>query len=272
MMQQQEQHQLDRRGFVATSTAAGVASILAGSPASSLAFAIDPNGATPSKVLVAGSTGQTGSRVFQQLKAYPGVSAVAGARTPSKVKSGTAVKLDVTDPATLGPALAGVDAVICATGFVPGNPFEMQKAAHAVDNVGTIALIDACKAAGVKKFVLVTSILTDAGAWDQRGSVGFKITNAFGGVLDEKIVAEKALRASGLDYTIVRPGGLTANPPTGALQVSAANTLNSGEVSRDTVAAVCIQALFTDKSANKIVEIYENEGADAKAVPKDNWF
>ena len=32
------------------------------------------------------------------------------------------------------------------------------------------------------------------------------ITNAFGGVLDEKIVAENYLRASGLDYTIVRPG------------------------------------------------------------------
>ena len=58
-------------------------------------------------------------------------------------------------------------------------------------------LLPAAKAAGVKKFVLVTSILTDAGSWGQRDSVGFKITNAFGGVLDEKIVAEKHLKASG---------------------------------------------------------------------------
>lgn len=91
----------------------------------------------------------------------------------------------------------------------------MGKAAKAVDNVGTIALIDAAKAAGVSKVVLVSSILTDAGAWGQRGSAGFQVTNAFGGVLDEKLVAERYLRASGLDYTIVRPGGLKATPPSG---------------------------------------------------------
>ena len=52
-------------------------------------------------------------------------------------------------------------------------------------------------------------------------------------VLDEKLVAEKYLRSSGIDYTIVRPGGLKAKPPTGALQISAEDTLNSGEISRD---------------------------------------
>ena len=52
-------------------------------------------------------------------------------------------------------------------------------------------LIDAAKAAGVKKIVLVSSILTDAGAWGQLDSAGYKITNAFGSVLEEKLVAEK---------------------------------------------------------------------------------
>jgi len=141
-----------------------------------------------------------------------------------------------------------------------------------VDNVGTCALIDAAKAAGVKKFVLVSSILSDAGSWGQRGSVGFKITNAFGGVLDEKIVAEQHLRNSGLDYTIVRPGGLKATPPSGALVVSAENTLNKGEVSRDLVASVCIQALFAAKSANRVVELYESEEDGAVAPPADQWF
>ena len=43
-------------------------------------------------------------------------------------------------------------------------------------------------------------------------SPGFKITNAFGGVLDEKLVGEKYLQASGVEYVIVRPavgGGCT---------------------------------------------------------------
>ena len=47
--------------------------------------------------------------------------------------------------------LQGADGLIIAVGFVPGNPFKMNAAAHAVDNVGTIALVDAAKAAGVKK-------------------------------------------------------------------------------------------------------------------------
>ena len=58
----------------------------------------------------------------------------------------------------------------------------MDDSAKAVDNVGTVALIDAAKAAGVKKVVLVSSILTDAESWGQLESAGYKITNAFGKV------------------------------------------------------------------------------------------
>merc|ERR1719327_731343 len=137
--------------------------------------------------------------------------------------------------------LKGADGLLIAVGFVPGNPFKMDAAANAVDNVGTVALIDAAKAAGVRKVVLVSSILTDAGAWGQLNSAGYKVTNAFGHVLEQKLVAEKYLRKSGLDYTIVRPGGLKATAPSGALVVKGENTLNSGEISRDTVAEVCVQ-------------------------------
>ena len=42
------------------------------------------------------------------------------------------------------------------------------------------------KAAGVKKVVLVSSILTDAGAWGQLDSAGYKVTNAFGQVFEAK--------------------------------------------------------------------------------------
>ena len=155
--------------------------------------------------------------------------------------------------------LKGADSLLIAVGFVPGNPFKMGEAAHAVDNVGTVALVDAAKAAGVRKVVLVTSILTDAGAWGQLDSAGYKVTNAFGNVLEEKLVAEKYLRKSGLDYTIVRPGGLKADPPTGALYVAPENSLNAGEVSRDLVADVAVAAVFDAKAKNKVVEIVESD-------------
>lgn len=127
--------------------------------------------------------------------------------------------------------------------------------------VGTVALVGAAKAAGVKKVVLVSSILTNGRAWGQESSPGFQVTNAFGHVLDEKLVAENALKASGLDYTIVRPGGLKAKPPTGPLVISKEDTLNSGEVSRDLVADVCVAALTDAKAKNKVVEIIEGEGS-----------
>merc|ERR1740121_2657590 len=135
----------------------------------------------------------------------------------------------------------------------------MAKEAKKVDNLGTIALVDAAKKAGVSKVVLVSSILTNGRNWGQEKSPGFVVTNAFGNVLDEKIIAEKYLRASGLDYTIVRPGGLKAKPPTGPLRISGEDTLNSGEISRDLVADVCVASLTDAKARNKVLEIIEEE-------------
>jgi len=90
--------------------------------------------------------------------------------------------------------------------------------------------------------------------------------------LDEKLVAENYLRSSGLDYTIVRPGGLKSTPPSGTLVVSAEDTLNSGEISRDLVADVCVAALFDPNASNKVVEIFESDTPGAVAPPKDKWF
>ena len=111
---------------------------------------------------------------------------------------------------------------------------------------------------------MVSSILTNGRAWGQEKSPGFVVTNAFGNVLDEKIVAEKHLRASGMDYPSVRPGGLKAKPPTGALKISGEDTLNAGEISRDLVADVCVASLTDKKASNKVLEIIEDEETGPK--------
>ena len=90
----------------------------------------------------------------------------------------------------------------------------MNAYAHEVDNLGTCRLINAAKIVGVKKVVMVSSILTNGRAWGQEKSAIFVVTNAFGNVLDEKIVAEKhVLRESGMDYTIMRPAGSRPSSP-----------------------------------------------------------
>jgi nucleoside-diphosphate-sugar epimerase len=245
---------------------------------------------TAKKVVVAGATGQTGRRILERLAAQKGLQVVAGVRNVDKAtkslgEASTVVRgamvqqvasidtssvdlvhLDVVQDSveTIAATLQGADALVIAVGFIPGNPLKMNSAAHEVDNLGTCRLVDAAKQAGVKKVVMVSSILTNGRNWGQEKSPGFVITNAFGNVLDEKIVAENYLRASGLDYTIVRPGGLKAKPPTGALVISGEDTLSAGEVSRDLVADVCVASLTDPKTSKKVLEIVEDDGVPAK--------
>jgi uncharacterized protein YbjT (DUF2867 family) len=269
-----------------------------GSAAASLAFlAVQPSfavaageAAGQTKVVLAGATGQTGRRILERLAAQPGLEVIAGVRNVDKAavalsESSTVVRgamvqkvgsidttgvdlkhLDVVKDSVsdITALLQGANSLVIAVGFIPGNPLKMNEQAHLVDNVGTCKLVDAAKAAGVKKIVMVSSILTNGRNWGQEQSPGFVITNAFGKVLDEKIVAENYLRASGIDYTIVRPGGLKAKPPTGELLISGEDTLSAGEVSRDLVADVCVASLTDRKASNKVLEIVEDDGKPAK--------
>ena len=224
--------QVDRRSAMSTAAAFLASAALLPSQAAVAATA------GIKTVVVAGATGQTGRRILERLAAVEGLSVVAGVRnvqkaTQSLAESSTVVRgamvqtvdsvdttkvdlqhLDIVMDSQdqLTETLKGSDALVIAVGFVPSNPLKMNEEAHNVDNLGTIKLIDAAKAAGVKKVVMVSSILTNGRNWGQEKSPGFVVTNAFGKVLDEKIVAENHLRASGIDYTIVRPGGLKAKP------------------------------------------------------------
>ena len=222
-------------------------------------------------VLVVGATGATGRLVVDELRrrSEEGAAVVAAVRPAEKAKKLGVDKgdvqllpgFDVTMPAdVLATAMKSVDAeiVIVCTGFVPGNPFKMAAAARAVDNEGVVHLVDAAVRSGtVQRVVLISSILTDGRAMGAEDSPGFKITNAFGGVLDEKLVGERALTDSGMEYCIVRPAGLRGEPPKTALVATPGNIMASGEVSRELVARVMAEAAFAPDAAGKIVEIAE---------------
>ena len=100
------------------------------------------------------------------------------------------VALDVLDPDSIASAMAGASAVVCCTGFTPSLNFKKDNPAK-VDHVGTDNLVAAAVAEkGVKRFVLVTSLLTNAKAAGQADNDNYKFLNALGGVLDEKLAAE----------------------------------------------------------------------------------
>lgn len=210
------------------------------------------------KALVAGATGQTGSHIVGLLLAK-GVEVRALVRDLDKAAStlpteAEQVTGDVLDKESLTAALSGCDVLLSATGAAPSlDPSGPYK----VDYEGNKNLVDAAKAAGIKQFVMVSSLCV---------SKIFHPLNLFWGILYWKKQAEDYLKASGVTYTIVRPGGLKAENNTQAIVMSAADTLFEGSIPRVKVAQVCVDALEQETAKNKVVEIIATEEAIAQPI------
>lgn len=175
--------------------------------------------------------------------------------------------------------LKGAEAVFCTTGTTafPSSRWEGGNGPRATDFMAVNNLI-AASPANIKRFVLVTS----AGVERTKQPPWF-ILNTFG-VLKYKRDAELALLASGLPFTIIRPGRLTDGPYTSfdlntLLQATAGNrkAVNvsprddlDGETSRIVVAEACLQAACTDATLNKALSIQSTEG-DGPGEDSAQW-
>jgi uncharacterized protein YbjT (DUF2867 family) len=150
-------------------------------------------------------------------------------------------------------AIADADAVVFAAGAGPGSGPERKKT---VDLGGALKLIDAAKANGIDRYVIVSSM----GAGDPpAGSEGMAP------YLQAKAAADEAVAASGLDYTIVRPGGLTNDPGTG--RIEAAESLgHRGSIPRDDVAATLVAVLDEPDTIGKTFEILSGDAEIADAL------
>ncbi|KAF5198432.1 Tic 62 protein [Thalictrum thalictroides] len=153
----------------------------------------------------------------------------------------------------IGPAIANASVVICCIGASEKEIFDIT-GPYRIDYQATKNLIDAATVAGVNHFILVTSLGTN--------KIGFPaaILNLFWGVLIWKRKAEEALIASGLPYTIVRPGGMErptdSYKETHNVSLSKEDTLFGGLVSNLQVAE--LMAFMTknrDLSSYKVVEV-----------------
>lgn len=135
-----------------------------------------------------------------------------------------------------------------AVSTLSGTP----EAGFAVDSVGSINAINAAKAAGAKRFILVSSI----GVGDSAKALPQAAIDALANVLVEKTIAENHLIESGLDYTIIRPGGLLDKPANG-LGVLTENAMASGIIRRAEVARLIVEALNDTAASNKIYTAIE---------------
>jgi uncharacterized protein YbjT (DUF2867 family) len=206
------------------------------------------------KAFVAGATGETGSRIVTQLmKRGVPVKALVRDRAAAQAQLPVGVELvqgDVTDSASLRAAIADCTVLLSATGARPSldptGPYQ-------VDYEGTKNLIEIAKEVGIEHFVMVSSLCV---------SKFFHPLNLFWLVLYWKKQAEEYLQASGLTYTIVRPGGLkNEDADHRPLIMAPADTLFEGNIPRLKVAEVCVEALYQPAARNKIVEIVAQENA-----------
>ncbi|MCZ2523961.1 NAD(P)H-binding protein [Streptomyces sp. HB2AG] len=134
--------------------------------------------------------------------------------------------------------LEGADAVVFAAGAGPGSGAERKQT---VDRGAAVLFADAAERAGVRRYVIVSSMGADTDPPAGTDAV-------FAAYLRAKGEADADVRArEGLDWTVLRPGRLTDDPGTG--RVALAGHTGYGEVTRDDVAAV-LAALLADGGAS----------------------
>jgi nucleoside-diphosphate-sugar epimerase len=182
------------------------------------------------EVLVAGGHGQIALRLLKLLseRGHRGRGLI---RNPDHAADLQAVgaepvlcDLESDDPR---PHIGAADAIVFAAGAGPGSGSERKLT---MDLGGAVKLIAAAKGAGIRRYVIVSSRGADP---DASGDDTFSV------YLRAKGQADAELAASGLDYTIVRPGGLTDEPGTGRVRTDSGD----GSIPREDVAAVLAAAL-----------------------------
>lgn len=206
---------------------------------------------TKKNVLVAGANGSTGRIIVDLLKKSDNYQPIAMVRKQEqKVRfekeNVSTVMADLEED--LSHAVKNVDRVIFAAGSKGKN-------LKGVDQEGAKKLTDAAKNAGAGKFVMLSSM----------GADNPSVSDELKEYLQAKQNADNHLKASGLNYTIVRPGSLTDEGSTGKIQLKK-KLDNQGKISRADVAKTLVEVLDDNIKHNEVFEILSGDTPIDKAV------
>jgi uncharacterized protein YbjT (DUF2867 family) len=208
-------------------------------------------------IVVAGGHGQVARRLLKLLadRGHTARGLIRNREHAADLAAVGAVPVlaDLENDATLDEHVKGADAVVFAAGAGPGSGPARKRT---VDLGGAVKLADAARATGVRRYVMVSSI----GA-DRPAAAGESMRP----YLEAKAEADAYLQASGLDWTIVRPGSLTDDPGTGRVRVST-ELGGGGPVTRDDVAAVLAATLTAENTVGVTFELFAGETPIDEAV------
>lgn len=213
-------------------------------------------------VLVAGATGTLGRDVVDVLldagyRVRGATTTDAGAESLEIQGCAETVVGDLRDPEVAARAVEGVDAVVSCV----GSDFTRMFRGELVDDVGVGNLARAAADAGDERFVLESAI----GVGDSKPGMPAPFRLAVRPIVRAKEQGEAAVRDSGVEYVIIRPGGQTDGEPTGDLLVAEGGDTVSGTVARADVARLLVAALSTADAANRTFEVVSHAGSRGAA-------
>ena len=214
------------------------------------------------RVLIAGAHGKTAMRLTRMLVAED--HEVRG--LVRKEEQTGEVEADGAEPVlvdleaeevggAIGRAVEGCDAIVFAAGAGPGSGAERKET---MDYGGAAKLVEAAEDRGVRRYLMLSAM----GAADpEEGPEGMRP------YLRAKARADERLAQSGLDYTIIRPGGLTEDEGTGHID-AAENLGRRGEIPREDVASTFAAALQDHDTYRKTFDILSGDTPIPEALAR----
>jgi uncharacterized protein YbjT (DUF2867 family) len=215
------------------------------------------------RVVIAGGHGKI-ALLLERLLTERGDQAVGLIRNPAHVadvqRAGAEAAicdLEAAAPGEVAVLLSGADAVVFAAGAGPGSGARRK---DTVDRAASVLVADAAERAGVRRFVQISSM--GAGQPPRPGT-----DEVWAAYITAKAAAEDDLRARDLNWTILRPGGLTDAPATGRIRL-AAPPVPRGTVPRADVAAVIAALLDNPGTRHQTLELVGGDSPIAAAVQR----
>jgi uncharacterized protein YbjT (DUF2867 family) len=213
------------------------------------------------QVVIAGGHGKI-ALLLERLLAERGDRAVGLIRNPAQVADvqqagakAVVCDLEAASAGDVAVLLAGADAVVFAAGAGAGSGAARK---DTVDRAASVLMADAAERAGVRRFVQVSAMGAGRPPAPGRGEV-------WAAYITAKTAAEADLRARDLNWTILRPGGLTDAPGTGTIRL-APPPVPAGTVPRPDVAAVIAALLDNPGTRHRTLELTSGDTPVAAAV------
>jgi putative NADH-flavin reductase len=204
------------------------------------------------RLTIFGATGKTGIELVKQALEQ-GHAVTAFVRDPARLAIDderlTVMVGDIFDPASVAQAVKGQDAVICALGV--GS--DLKKTTVRTD--GTVNIINGMKLNNVDRLIVV-SAMGVGDSWDTLSLFNkFFFATLLKSSREDHEAQESAVRDSGVEWTIIRPSGLTDTARTGVYEVGENISAVSSKIARADVADLILKELEQNQFIGKAITI-----------------